>query len=355
MEHGSAQAARGKTLPAIETATFCRQAAMILRSGILLYDGMEVLYRNYQDTPYGETFEKIYNGVRDGGTLYEGVQAAGIFPAYMVQMVRAGEMTGNLDEVLDQLADYYEKEHRLRATVRSAVSYPLVLVAMLAVVIGILVVRVLPIFSQVFRSLGVGVGGAAGAVLTGGVVLGRVMLVVVALLLLAALATALLWRSGGQAKVLAVAGRLCPPIRRLQKKQAAQRFAQVISMVLKSGYSLEKALELLPQMMGDEALADKARQCQQLMKEEGDFAAAIEQLELFGPLQERMIRVGVQTGRTDQVLAQVADLYDEEVTDGIQSMAARVEPILVAVLTVIIGGILLSVMLPLAGILTTLG
>lgn len=345
----------GKTLPAAETAAFCRQLAMLLKSGIMLYYGMELLYHNYEDTPYKDSFEKIYIGLREGGTLYDGVTAAGIFPPYMVQMVRVGEMTGELERTLEKLADYYEKEHRLRAEVRHAVTYPLVLLVMLTAVIAVLVIRVLPVFSQVFRSLGVEVAGTAGAVLSGGVVLGRVMLGVSAALLLLALSVLVVWFSGGRQDVLRLAGKLFPAIRRLQKKQAAQRFAQVVSMVLYSGYSLEKAVELLPEVINDPEIAEKARQCQELMQKNGDFFAAVAELEIFEPLEERMIHVGCESGHTDQVLSHIADMYDEQVTEGIQRISGRIEPALVAVLTVVIGGILLSVMLPLAGLLTAMG
>lgn len=348
-------AERRKILPAIETAAFCRQTAMILKSGIFLYDGMEVLCRSYKDTPYGLAFEAILAGVRDGGTLYEGVCNAGVFPNYMVQMVRAGEMTGNLDAVLERLADYYEKEDRLRATVRNAVAYPLVLVAMLAVVIGILVVKVLPVFSQVFRSLGVGEGGASGTALALGVGVGKAMLVIVALLFVAVIVIALMWKLGGRQKMLSMAERISPRIKKLMKKQSAQRFAQVTSMVLASGYSLEKGLEMLPELLDDDRIKQKIDRCRELLNESGDFSAAIEKIDLFEPLHERMLRVGTETGHTDQVLASLADQHDQEVTEEIEAIAANIEPILVAVLTVVIGGILLAVMLPLAGILTTLG
>lgn len=348
-------AARRKTLPAIETAAFCRQTAMILRSGIFLYDGMEVLCRSYKDTPYGEMFERIFHGVRDGGTLYEGLSSAGIFPEYMVQMVRAGEMTGRLEPVLEKLADYYEKEDRLRSAVRSALVYPLVLTGMLAAVIGILVVKVLPVFAQVFRSLGAGEGGASGAALSMGAALGWIMLTAVALLFAAAIALALVWRLGGREKVLLLAEKLSPQVRSLIKKQSAQRFSQVISMVLASGYGIDSGLDMLPDIMGGDRVSSKLSRCRELMRDSGDFAGAVESLELFDPLHERMIRVGVETGHTDQVLSGMAELYEQEVTEGIEALAAGIEPMLVAVLTVVIGGILLAVMLPLAGILTTLG
>ena len=140
-----------KQLPAIEVSLFCSQAAMILRSGILLYDGMDVLRQSYADTPYSGVMESVCQAVREGSELHGALAAAGAFPQYMVQMVRAGEMTGHLDEVLARLSVYYESEDRLRSEVRSAVTYPLVLVGMLAVVIGILVVRVLPIFDLIAK------------------------------------------------------------------------------------------------------------------------------------------------------------------------------------------------------------
>lgn len=346
---------QNKSLPAAEVSVFCRQAAMMLKSGIPLYDGMEVLCRNYQDTVYHAVFERIYEGVQSGGTLYEGVQAAGCFPAYMVHMVQVGEMTGKLDDVLESLGDYYEKEGRLRTTIRNAVSYPLVLVLMMTVVIGILVIRVLPVFTDVFRSLGTELSGTAGAVLSSGVFLGRAVLVLVAVLLVLVAAVFFAWRLGKKEQILKICQTLCPPIRHLLEKQAAQRFASVVSMVLFSGYSLENALELLPDLMSDNQSAEKARRCQELLQENGDFPVALEQTGFFAPLHQKMIRVGVEAGRTDQVMEQVADIYEREVEEGIKGMVSWIEPALVGVLTLIIGGILLSVMLPLVSIMTSIG
>lgn len=342
-------------LPAVEVSLFCRQAAMILQSGIPLYDGIEVMYRNYKETEYGEAFRVIYEGVRSGGTLYEGVKAAGFFPDYMVNMVRVGEMAGKLDDVLESLGGYYEKEDRLRSAIKSAVVYPLVLVVMMAVVISILVIKVLPVFSEVFRSMGTGLTGTSAALLAGGVVIGRVVLVVVMAGLLGALALYLMWRTGGREKVLALGSRLLPPIRVLRQKQTAQRFAAVTSMVMASGYSLESALELIPDLLPDARNAKKARVCTAAMAQNGDFAAAVEQAELFSPLYLKMIRVGVEAGRTDQVLDRVARIYETEVEEGIQGLVSWIEPALVGILTLAIGGILLSVMLPLVSIMASIG
>lgn len=344
-----------KTLPAIEVSLFCQQTAMILKSGIPLYDGMEVLYHNYQGTEYESVFQDIYESVRGGGSLYEGVEKAGIFPDYMVHMIQVGEVAGELDKVLESLGVYYEREDRVQASVRSAVVYPLVLTAMLAIVIGILVIRILPVFSQVFQSLGTQGAGMSGAMLSGGVVLGRVVLVIVALLLLTALLLYLLWVFGGKKKVMRLGSNLFLPIRRLLAKQSAQRFASVVSMVLNSGYHLEHALELIPDLLPDERGAEKVKTCKKVLEESGDFAAAVEKAGLFAPLHMKMIHVGVEAGQTEQVMQRLSEIYESEVDDGIQNLVSWIEPGLVAVLTLVIGGILLSVMLPLVSIMASIG
>lgn len=346
---------QGKYLPAAEVSLFCQQTAMILKSGIPLYDGIEVLYKSYQDTEYGEAFGRIYEGVRDGGTLYDGVTAAGFFPDYMVHMVQVGEMAGTLDNVLEDLGEYYEKESRIQTAVKNAVSYPLVLVAMMAVVVSILVIRVLPVFSDVFRSLGTELTGTAAVILSSGVFIGRAVLVLAAVMLLGALAVYAAWKGGGREKVMETASRVFPPVRRLLRKQSEQRFADVTAMVLSSGYSLENALELIPDLLPDKRNADKAVKCRESLHENGDFAAAVENAELFDPLHRKMIRVGVEAGQTDQVMRRISRICGTEAEEGIQTMVSWIEPALVGMLTLAIGGILLSVMLPLVSIMTSIG
>jgi len=207
-----------KELPSMEVSLFCQQTVMILQSGIPLYDGMEVLYRNYEKTEYGAVFEGICAHVREGGSLHEGLKQSELFPDYMCYMVQVGEMTGKLEEVLEALGSYYEREDKIQNSVRSAVLYPLVLTVMMAVVIAILVIRILPVFSQVFQSLGTDLSGMAGTLLSGGVLLGRAVLVVVGVLLAAALVLYLLWSFGGRDVLLRMAGSICLPVRRLMEK-----------------------------------------------------------------------------------------------------------------------------------------
>lgn len=342
-----------KSLPAAEVSLFCQQAAMMLKAGIPLYDGMELLYKNYKDTPYGPAFLKIYKGVEEGGSLYEGVKNAGFFPTYMIHMIQIGETAGELDEVLEDLGNYYEREERMRSSIRSAVAYPLLLVVLMTVVIGVLVVRVLPVFSEVFLSLGTGLTGGTGVILSGGTTMGKAVLIVAAVLLAIVLGLYIIWQMGGHALLLRV-GCILPAVRRLFDQQAAGRFAEVSAMVLESGYSLEHALKLIPDLISDERNQNKARKCGELMEQTKDLPDALEQTGLFDPLHRKMIRVGAEAGQMDQVMKRLAKIYATEVDEGIHKLVSWVEPALVGILTLIIGGILLSVMLPLASIMMSI-
>lgn len=344
-----------KELPPSETALFCRQVAMILKSGIPLYDGIELMCKTYEDGEYAKDFQTIYEGVKNGGTLYEGVKAAGFFPDYMVNMVRVGESVGKLDDVLESLGNYYENVDKIRTSVKNAVVYPLELVVMMAIVVSILVIKVLPVFTEVFSSLGVGMTASSASVLNGGVIIGGIMLIFTAVLLILAVITALLWKFGGKERIVEIGKKLFKPVRRLVQKQSAQRFSSVISMVMESGYSLESALDLVPELLPDKQDAQMARQCKAVLESGEDFASAANSVGLYDPLHQRMLKVGVEAGQTGQVLGVIADIYEIEVEEGIQNLAAWIEPALVGVLTLAIGGILLSVMLPLIGIMSSIG
>lgn len=345
---------KNKCLPAAEVSLFCQQTAMILRAGIPLYDGIEVLYQNYKETPYSRSFQTIYEGVRDGGSLYEGVKAAEFFPEYMVHMIQVGETAGELDRVLEDLGDYYDRESRMQLSIRSAVIYPLVLVVLMTAVIAVLVLRVLPVFKEVFLSLGAGLVGTEAAILSGGMILGHMILAAAGVFTALVLIMYLIWRTGGKERLLSI-GQMLPSVRRILDKQTAQRFADVIAMVLASGYHLEHALELIPPLLPDKRNMKKAEKCRALMEQNGDFAAAVEQAGIFEPLHQKMIRVGIETGQTDQVMKRMSGLYGMEAEEEIHRLVSWIEPALVAVLTLMIGGILLSVMLPLVSIMMSIG
>jgi type IV pilus assembly protein PilC len=154
-----------KRLPLDECALFCEQVSLILSAGIPLYDGVEALADSFDDTQSKEAFRKLDADVKETGSLYQATRRAGIFPDYMVGMIHIGEQTGKLDSVMRALSEYYLREDKIRRAIRSAVTYPLGLIAMMAIVIIVLVARVLPIFERVYANLGSSLSASTNAVM----------------------------------------------------------------------------------------------------------------------------------------------------------------------------------------------
>ena len=343
-----------RRIPAKETAIFCAQTALLLKAGVPLHEGLDTL--TDQGTATGRSLiQQIADAVAATGSLYEAVQGAGVFPAYMVQMIRIGEKVGKLEEVLEALSQYYEREDKLRGAVRSAVLYPLVLVIMMAAVIAVLVAAVLPVFSQVLEGLGAEVSGAGAGMLSAGTMIGRCSLVVVALLLAVMLALiAMSLTAGGRERLVRLSAKL-PFLRGVYRSIASGRFASVMSMMLASGYGLDESLELAEGVTSDPATIQKIVQCREKVSSGVSFANALLELELFSGLHTRLIQTGERAGRLDDVMRQMAAHYEEEIDDKLAGLVALVEPALVILLSVIIGGILLSVMLPMISILSAIG
>ncbi len=346
---------RSRYLPAIEVAMFCEEVALILKSGIPMYDGVEALCDNYHDSHYAPMFKKIDQSVKDTGKLGIAVEEAGIFPPYMTQMVRIGETAGKLDDVMEALAEYYTRESKLRSSVRSAVIYPVVLVLMMAVIIGVLVSQVLPIFDRVFRNLGSEMDASMTGVLNFGVIVGQVMMVIVALLVLVLGAGFILSKMGKQDTINRIVTRFFPPIRRVMEKTSAGRFASVLSMMMTAGFPIGEAIEMTPNVLSDEKTRAKVERCAHDVNEKGvDLPKAIAAAELFEPIYNKMIQVGFYSGQMDRVMKHLADIYEDEIDDSIRRLVGFIEPALVALLAIVIGGILLAVMLPLASIMSSI-
>ena len=345
--------ARQRYLGPDEVSMFCEQVALILKSGIPMHDGVEALCENYHDTRYADTFKKIENGVKETGSLADAVERTEIFPPYMVQMVRIGERAGKLDDVMEGLGLYYGRESKVHSAVRGAVAYPIMLMAMMAVVMMALVSQVLPIFTRVFRSLGTEMDASMTGVMNLGMAVGYGVLVVVALTLVMVLAGVILSRLGRQKQMNALIRRAFPPVCRVMEKTSAGRFASVLSMMMAAGFPIGEAMGMIPGVLSDEKTREKVRMCARQMSDEGvGLPTAIANAGLFAPVYNKMIQVGFSTGQMDRVMSRLADIHEEEVDDGIRRLVGLIEPSLVAILAVMIGGILLAVMLPLASILS---
>lgn len=341
-------------LSAAELSMFCGQVALILEAGLPLYDGMETLAEGEKNDANADIYQAASRGVTETGSLYDSLKKDGHWPEYLVEMVGIGERSGHLESVMRGLERYYAREDRIRSSVTSAVTYPLVLGGMLVVIVFILLWKVMPVFRRVLGSMGVAMTESGTSLMRLGTAVGWIVLVLVAVVVLAVVVLAVLSRTGRREQVLSFLRHVFPPLADISRKLSASRVSGVLSMMLSSGFPMEDALEMTGKVLTDKDAAAKVASIRTGLDEGKTFADAVSGAGLFEELHNSMIRMGSATGHEDQVLSKLSDLYEEQVEDGISRLISIIEPTLVALLAVVIGAVLLSVMLPMAGILTSL-
>lgn len=350
---GTLYMTKARTLPA-ELSGFCTQVALMLGSGLPLYDGMQALADAAKDSPEEEFFARLNMDVLETGSLYAALKRDDRWPRYMVEMTGIGERAGCLERVMTSLAAFYDRENRIRDAVRSAVTYPMVLSVMMLAIVLVLIVKVLPVFRRVLGGMGISINESAGWLMRLGATTGWVVLIVVGLIVLAALAATILMHTNWRERVSGKLKDMFPPLSRLSRKLSAARVASVLSMLLSGGFPLEEALEMLPGVLEDSGAAEEVSRLREGVAGGRSLSEALCEGALFDPLHGRMLRMGAAAGREDQVLDVIARACEEDVENGISRLVSIIEPTLVALLCVVIGAILMSVMLPMAGIITSI-
>ena len=332
-----------------ELSSFCDQIALMLSSGMTLRDGIEMLAedemkeKNQKVHPY----TNLYKVVDETGSLYVAMKEnEEDWPSYMIEMVDIGEQTGRLEDIMHSLSTYYQREGRIRSAAVSAITYPLVLGVMLVVIIGILLWRVLPVFRRVLESLGVGASGSGSVLMSIGTWAGWAVLVFIGLVVVCAIVVMILLKTKARGKTLKFLKNLFPPVRKLTEKLSASRVAGILGLMMSSGFPMENALEMAPAALSDEESVEKVRFIREEMKKDETFTDAVSKSGLFADFHNRMLKVGAASGHEPQVM--------DKVEDGLDHLISIVEPTLVALLSIVIGAILLSVMLPMAGVLSSM-
>lgn len=351
MDDRSRSKGGGRMLTSSELAAFCLQTSMILKSGIPLHEGLALLKDDVPDPALQAVLTGISNDVAGGEPLLAALERTGVFPAYMVNMVRIGTDAGKLDDVLFGLSSYYEREHSLRQTIRSAVVYPTALVLMMLAVIFVLSVKVLPVFEQVFRGLGTTLSPTANAILQVGLAASRYSVALLVIAVVALGGVILFLRSGRGADLVSrIAAR-----GKLAEKVSMARFTASMSLMLASGLDTEHAMRLSQSVVTHVPMREKIERCIDLVSKETSFPDAAAKVSLFPRMTLRMLSLGFQAGTLDRVMQTVADGAETEIDAALLRRVGLIEPVSIAFLSLLVGVILLSVMLPLMGVMSSIG
>lgn len=347
--------ARNKSsiLSAQELSAFFGQLAFIIKAGIPLDEGLRMMADESTDNTLSGLIQAMVPEIELGKTLSDALEEAGVFPAYSVQMLRIGEEAGRTEEVLGSLSSYYEQNAAIRSSIRTAITYPAIIIAMMAVVIFVLIVKVLPIFNDIFRQLGGEMSGFAQGIMNFGQAISNSAIYILIAAVVIVVACLILRKTPAGKRFFSWL--FSAMFKKTNYLIFASRFASAMSMLLASGIDTDRAIEMVGGLMTNKK--DKARitQVQQLMNDGMAFPAAVNEAGVFTGLQAHMIAVGFKSGSVDTVLERLATQYAYSAQNKINNLVSIIEPVLVAVLSVIIGMILLSVMLPLMGIMSAIG
>ncbi len=338
-----------------DISLFCSQVVLILRSAIPLQEGIGAISENMESEQGKKLIRKIGESLEQNSSMFTALTLTGVFPDYMVNMVNIGERTGKLESVMEALSLYYARDDRLHRRIRGAILYPLILVLMMAAVISVMLIKVLPVFNDVFLDLGGDVSATSRAVIQAGTAIGGYSLAAVLLLAVLLFVLLILSRTDSGSRGLSGLFERFGPTRRLSDKIASARFASILSMMLSSGYDTTEALELIPSVISNRSITDKITKSRAALESGVSLSKALGDVNLFPGIYSSMIHLGSKTGNLDTVMNKLAEIYSEEVDDSINKAVSIVEPVLVGALSVVIGGILLSVMLPLMGIMSSIG
>lgn len=347
----------GKTRKAFsdrELSDFCSQLSMIMNAGISLTEGLYMMGEDAEDPLETKTLKTLQEELENTGAFCEALGNAEVFPDYMIRMVRLGEQSGHLDDVMVALAEHYDREDALSSSIRSAVSYPLVMLAMMALIVIVLLTRVMPIFNQVFLQLGTELSGLSRGLMNLGVGIRRYAAVLIGVAAGLVIFGFLLHRSRKGRAFFSHLGRRIPWVRKFYDRISLCRFSSGMSLALSSGLNPEYALELTRDLTDDPEFGKRLDHCREQIGTGEDFSRVLQGAGILTGVYARMAAIGEKTGTMSETMGKISRDCQEQLDQKVAGALALIEPTLVVVLSVIVGAILMSVMFPLLSIMSAI-
>lgn len=337
-----------------EISAFCGQMALILKSGISSIEGLSIMLEDAEHPEDKEFLQVVYDQLMETGSLHQAIAHTGLFPSYMLQMVAIGEQTGTMDNVMAHLSRHYAREHSISQSLRHSITYPLIMTGMMLVVIIVLLVKVMPIFNQVFIQLGTEMTGFSRALMDIGNIINRYSVALIILLAVIILFSIFCTHTETGRTLITMLKYKLPFLRSLQESAMSCRFASGMALTLSSGLDTQQSLRLAGALNEGPYFSKKMEICFEQLEAGKDLYESIHAAGIFSGVYSRMASLGAKTGTMDRVMEQIAGRYQEEVDERINHLLAILEPTLVIILSLFVGIILLSVMLPLIGIMSSI-
>jgi type IV pilus assembly protein PilC len=339
-----------------ELAVFCRMMSVVFISHISITEGLKLIAEQTDNKDLRTALNEI-NQFMDTGYTFS--QSIGMYPhifgSYPLNLIAVGEISGTLEDVLSRLSTHFDKEDSIKRKLKSAISYPAVLAILMAAIIVLLIVKILPMFESTLESMGGEMALSASVIFRAAAFISQYSsMILIAVLIIIIIAAAYLRTEKGRARLdrLKISA---PVFKYVNTRVLTSRYARGLAILLKSGVQLLSAMRELITLVNNAYLEKRFSDAVEKVKNGGDLDDVLSEMNIFPSLFIRLVTIGYSTGRLDEMMEKSAVIFDEEVDHAIERITLTVEPALIIILSVVVGVILLSVMLPMIGIINAIG
>ncbi len=346
-----------KTVKSKVLMIFTRQLATLIDAGLPLLRGLTVLAKQEKDLVLKGTINSLADAVQGGSTFSESLaQHPRIFNKLYINMVKAGELGGVLELVLNRLAEFQEKAQKIKNKVVSAMFYPVIVLFIAISIMGFLLVFIVPKFEQIFHDM---LGGKPLPALTQWVIntsnaLKDHILIVIGVITVIVVAYNMIARTPKGRAMIDRIKLKAPLFGDLIRKSSISRFSRTLGTLVTSGVPILQALNITRDTAGNSVIADAITKVHDSVKEGESIVSPLEASGVFPPMVISMIDVGEETGQLPEMLLKIAEVYDDEVDNAVSGLTSLLEPIMIVFLAVVVGTIVIALFLPLISIISNM-
>jgi type IV pilus assembly protein PilC len=345
----------GKKVAAKSLAIFTRQFSVMIDAGLPLVQCLDILGTQEEDKNFAGVILATRTDVEGGMSLADAMKRyPKTFDPLFTNMIAAGEAGGILDTILKRLATYIEKNVKLQGEVKSAMIYPIAVVCIAGIIVGVILWKVIPTFAAMFESLGAQLPAPTRFVIFLSNNLIRFGLPLIALAVLGGWAFKQWYATSGGQHVVDAAMLKAPILGDILRKNAVARFCRTLSTLISSGVPILDGLEITARTSGNIIVEDAIMSTRKSIERGETIAAPLKETKVFPAMVVQMISVGEATGALDTMLSKIADFYEEEVETAVAGLLTLLEPVMIAVLGVVVGGIVIAMYLPIFDLISKL-
>ena len=339
-----------------DIVVFCRIFSTMINAGLPLIQCLDLLAQQEQNKAFAKIIRSVKEDIEGGTSLTDALKKyPKVFDDLFVNLIAAGEAGGILDVILQRLSSYLEKAMKLKARVKSAMTYPIAVLVISFAVVALLLIKVIPVFKKMFEGMGGQLPGPTQMLITASEFAQAYWWILLALIIGAVFAFNRFYATKKGRWAIDSAILKAPIFGPLLKKVAVAKFSRTMATMMSSGVPILEGLSIVSRTSGNVVVEDALLKTRQSISEGRSIAEPLSETKIFPPMVVQMISVGEATGALDSMLNKVADFYDDEVDAAVEAMTSLLEPVMMVFLGGIVGGMIIAMYLPIFKMASVVG